>query len=97
MTSELLPALKVGITSALPVAAALRRVLHAQPRLSGQEGDTRDEMRRALDWLAWSPVAGTGAWSRLGPDGPAVGLRAELDALPVNETTGVEWESRLPG
>lgn len=97
MTSELLLALRVGIADALPRAAALRRLLHTQPRLSGEEGDTREEMTRALDWLGWSPVAGTGAWSRTGPDGPAVGLRAELDALPVAEVTGVEWESRVPG
>ena len=97
MTTELLRALKAGIAEALPQAAALRRTLHAQPRLSGQEADTREAMTRSLDWLDWTPIATTGAWSRTGPAGPAVGLRAELDALPVSEVTAVEWESRVPG
>ena len=97
MTSELLKALTDGITRVLPEAAALRRRLHADPRLSGQEGHTRDQLVEALPFLDWSPVAATGAWARLGPDGPAVGLRAELDALPIDEVTGVEFESRIPG
>ncbi len=97
MSSEILKALCAGIEPVLPEAAALRRRLHAQPRLSGQEGDTRDTMTAALGWLDWTPVAATGAWSRLGPDGPAVGLRAELDALPIEEVTGVQFESRVPG
>lgn len=97
MTTELLRGLLSGITDVLPDAAALRRVLHAEPRLSGQEGDTRDAMTSSLGWLDWTPVASTGAWGRLGPEGPAVGLRAELDALPVAESTGVPFESRIPG
>lgn len=97
MTDDLLRALTSGITSVLPEATALRRRLHAQPRLSGREAHTRDQMTAALSWLEWSPVAATGAWARLGPDGPAVGLRAELDALPIEEVTGVQFESQIPG
>ena len=97
MTSPLLKALLARLEEALPQAAALRRELHADPQLSGAEGPTRDRFVAAADWLDWSPVADTGAWSRLGPGGPAVGLRAELDALPVQESTGVEWASRTEG
>lgn len=97
MTSELLLALRQGIVDALPRAAALRRRLHAEPRLSGHEGDSRDLVMHELDWLDWTPVAGTGAFARLGPAGPSVGLRAELDALPVTEVTGVQWASSVPG
>lgn len=97
MSAPLLHALKAGIDAVLPDAAALRRAIHVDPQLSGEEGPTRDLLTRSLNWMDWSPAAGTGAWARMGPDGVAVGLRAELDALPVIEATGVEWESRREG
>ncbi len=97
MTSAVLSALIDGVDRVLPDAAALRRAIHADPHLSGEEEPTRDAFIRASEWLDWSPVAHTGAWARVGPPGPAVGLRAELDALPVTEVTGIEWQSRRPG
>lgn len=30
-------------------------------------------------------------------DGPTIGLRADMDALPMDETTGAEWTSTVPG
>ena len=36
-------------------------------------------------------ASGTGAVLRIGGPGPAVGVRAELDALPITEATGVPW------
>lgn len=97
MTSPLLTALLGGLERVLPDAAVLRRAIHADPYLSGAEGPTRDRFTAEAGWLDWQPLAGTGAWARTGPGGPAVGLRAELDALPVPEATGVEWASRNPG
>lgn len=97
MTGELLSALMAGIEKALPEAAALRRDIHANPALSGREEPTRRAFVEKTDFLRWREVAHTGAWGRMGPDGPAVGLRAELDALPIHESTGVEWESRTDG
>lgn len=97
MTGELLRGLVAGIDRALPHAAALRREIHANPSLSGHEEPTRAAFIDAADHLHWREVAHTGAWARMGPDGPAVGVRAELDALPINESTGVEWESTVAG
>jgi len=92
-----LAALFAGIDRVLPDAAALRREIHAFPHLGGDEMPTRDMFTEAAPWLDWSPVAGTGGWARLGPDGASVALRAELDALPMTEDTGVEWSSERRG
>ena len=44
------------------------------------------------------PVAGTGRLLRIGPaTGPAIAVRAELDALPVAERTGAAWSSEVSG
>lgn len=75
----------------LPDAADLRRRLHQEPRLSGDESDTTRTMVEALE-LPATLLDGGGALLRLGEGpGPAIGLRAELDALPVVEDTGVPW------
>lgn len=97
MTDSLLDNLVAGIDAILPDAASLRRSIHADPHIGGDEMDTRDTLTQAMDWLDWLPVAETGAYARFGPDGPAVGLRAELDALPITEATGVEWASQRRG
>ncbi|HET9500480.1 MAG TPA: M20 family metallopeptidase [Marmoricola sp.] len=74
-------------------AVALRRQLHADPRLSGHEEDTTTVLAAALGMPVDRLDTG-GAVLRIGdPDGPAVGLRAELDALPVTETTNVAWRA----
>ncbi|MGW4407652.1 M20 metallopeptidase family protein [Nonomuraea sp. NPDC004702] len=84
-------ALREGLLRELPAAQALRRQLHAEPCLSGQEGPTRDRLLDALPAGEVEHVAGTGAVLRIGGPGPAVGVRGELDALPLAERTGVEW------
>lgn len=77
----------------LSAGRELRHRLHAQPRVSGQEHDTAALIAEQLpgsDLL----LDGTAVACRLGPPGPAVMLRSELDALPVQERTDVEWRSR---
>lgn len=88
----LLHQLLAGIDKALPQARTLRRAIHADPYVGGSEQPTTDLLTAALGRPV-TPVAGTGFWTRLGPDGPAVAVRAELDALPIREETGVEWAS----
>lgn len=90
----LLASLGEGIDLALPQALALRRELHRHPDLGGAELPTADRLRRALPGLSPTRVAETGFLVRLGPaEGPAIALRAELDALPIVEETGVGWAS----
>ena len=99
MTNDLLGALIAGIDAALPEASALRREIHADPHLGGDETETRAAFERATPWLDWLPIAETGGYACIGadPGRPFVGLRAELDALPITEATGVEWASQRRG
>jgi amidohydrolase len=86
--------LRAAVADELPGAIALRHRLHADPRVSGDEADTAAEVVRALDAGPGEEVAGTGRVVRIGGEGPAVALRAELDALPITERTGAPWASR---
>ncbi|MGW5202736.1 M20 metallopeptidase family protein [Streptomyces spiralis] len=98
MNNRLLSSLSAELEHELPAAVALRHRLHARPRVSGEEGETRDLVLAALpNGNDMAEVADTGAVVRIGGDGPAVALRAELDALAVAEATGVPWASERPG
>ncbi|MFF4776541.1 M20 family metallopeptidase [Microtetraspora fusca] len=85
--------LRAALHEELPAACELRRVLHAEPQVSGAEEPTRKRMLDALPAGPVELVAGAGALVRVGADGPAVGVRGELDALPIAEETGVPWAS----
>jgi amidohydrolase len=80
-----------ALMAELPAARVLRRDLHAQPRLSGEEGPSLKLMLDGLRGGLVEYVAGTGAVVRIGGAGPAVAVRGELDALPIRERTSVSW------
>ncbi|WP_416277040.1 M20/M25/M40 family metallo-hydrolase [Nocardia sp. alder85J] len=78
------------------------RHLHAHPELSYAEFDTAalvaDELRALPGWEVTAGVGGTGVVGVLsGGPGPAIWLRADMDALPVAEETGLDYASRTPG
>jgi len=82
------------LAAELPAAVELRRDLHRHAELSGAESRTAAAAAAALGQPDAPAVAGTGRLIRIGPEaGPAIGIRAELDALPVTEDTGVPWSS----
>ncbi|MFT4110153.1 M20 metallopeptidase family protein [Propionicimonas sp.] len=89
--TALLAELVAQLDQQLPHARALRRELHRHPDLSGAERPTVERLRHAMPNFKPARVADTGFLVRVGPPGPAVAVRAELDALPVAERTGVEW------
>ncbi|MDQ7993827.1 MAG: amidohydrolase, partial [Propionicimonas sp.] len=89
---DLLAALTGHLTEVMPQALGLRRELHRHPNLGGGERPTAERLRKALPGLRASRVADTGFLVRVGPaSGPAIGIRAEMDALPVVERTKVAW------
>lgn len=101
-TSQVDPALRAALDAELDAAVALRHALHRDPRRSGDEADSRDLVLDAVADLVpvsavGEPVAGTGTMLRLGPPAtagvPAVAVRAELDALPVVERTGLPFSA----
>jgi hippurate hydrolase len=80
---------------------AFRRDLHRHPELSGQETRTAARVDEALAKLGIPSrrVAGTGIVADIpGRERvPRVALRADLDALPIHEETGLEFASLRPG
>ncbi|GGB23040.1 amidohydrolase [Tistrella bauzanensis] len=82
----------------LPEMISLRHHLHRHPELSFQEHDTAALVADRLTGWGYEVhqgLAGTGVVGtlRLG-DGPAsVGIRADMDALPILETTGLDYAS----
>ncbi len=84
----------------------MRRDLHQHPELSCQEHRTADRVCAFLDQLPKVEyrrnVAGTGVVAeivrgRFAEEASWVALRADLDALPIQEETGLPFASSVPG
>ncbi|MGW3009310.1 amidohydrolase [Streptomyces sp. NPDC001219] len=80
---------------------ALYKDLHRHPELAFQETRTAAEAARRLTdhgYDVTTGIAGTGVVGvlRNGP-GPVVLLRADMDALPVTENSGLDYASTVPG
>lgn len=81
---------------------ALRRDLHQHPELSWNEKRTATKVSEFLDELEISyrsGVAGTGIVAEIPGqcDGPTIALRADMDALPIKEETGLPFASEVEG
>ncbi len=77
-----------------------RRDIHAHPELSWRELRTTAAVFDALTAAGLKPrrLSTTGLVCDLGPDdGPRVALRADMDALPIHEDTGLRYASTNPG
>lgn len=92
--------LREEVARILPDAIAIRRYLHSYPELSGQEINTRAFICRKLDeWaIPYRCCTGNlGVIADIGRGEPCVALRADMDALPVQEQTGLPYASQVPG
>ncbi len=81
---------------------ALRRDLHRQPELSGQEQRTAERIVAELDRLGVESITGVGGHgivARIPGEraDPCVALRADTDALPIHEETGLPFASECAG
>ncbi len=81
---------------------AIRRELHAHPELGLEEIRTSDLISRELEKLGFQVhrgLARTGVVGTLskGTSRRAIALRADIDALPINEETSVAHRSTTPG
>jgi amidohydrolase len=79
-----------------------RRHLHAHPEVTLQEAETARFVQAKLRELGVPFVAGIGghgvvATLSRGSSNRSVGLRADMDALPITETSGVTYASSNPG
>lgn len=80
----------------------LRRDLHAHPELGLEEHRTSAivaERLAALGWRVTTGIGKTGVVGTLtaGSSRRAIGIRADMDALPIHETTGLAYASRNVG
>ena len=92
MSTDLLGALLEALEAELPAATDLREKLHAQPEPSHGERRTAELVAETLGAEDTARIAGTGLVARVGPpEGRAVAVRAELDALPIRERTGAPF------
>lgn len=85
------------------VLVRVREDLHRHPELSFEEHRTQERIAEALAEGGVTDVrriAGTGLAARIegrSPSAPTVAIRGDLDALPIEERSGVEYASEVPG
>lgn len=88
-----------GVDALLPDLGALYRDLHAHPELSFAEHRTAAEVARRLTALGLDVTTGVGGTGVVGVlrngAGPTILLRADFDALPVREQTGLPYASTV--
>ncbi|MEU6221042.1 amidohydrolase [Streptomyces sp. NPDC047022] len=95
--------LALDLTADLPVTSLEEcyRDLHRHPELSSREYRTAGKLAGRLRDAGYETAEGVGGTGVVGVlrngDGPVVLLRADMDALPVAEETGLPYASEVPG
>lgn len=83
-----------------PQIVAWRRDIHMHPELGFQEVRTANLVAETLRDLGLEVEVGvgrTGVVARIGEGTPAIGIRADMDALPIQEVNDVPYASKTPG
>jgi hippurate hydrolase len=81
---------------------AIRRQIHANPELGFEENATSDLVADSLTRWGWEVHRGLGGTGvvgtlRAGTSTKRIGLRADMDALPIAEASGKPWASNIFG
>src|SRR4051812_49578846 len=83
----------------LPDLEALYKDIHSHPELSMQETRTAGVAAERLRAAGFEVMTGVGKTGVVGllrnGEGPTVMMRADMDALPVEEATGLPYASRI--
>src|SRR5262249_1087542 len=91
--------LRTDVDRSYPQLETLYRTLHSHPELSGQEVETAKRLAaeaRRSGFEVTEHVGGYGVVAVLkNGTGPTVSIRTEEDALPLEETTGLAFASRV--
>lgn len=99
--TPLAEAVRAEAARLVPEVRALRRALHRRPEPSGREVETAAAIEAALRGLGLSPrrVGATGVVAEVegSSPGPRLLLRADTDALEIQEETGLPFASEVPG
>jgi hippurate hydrolase len=90
-----------GIAAIAPEMIAIRRRIHAHPELAFQEVATSDLVASLLTQWGYEVTRGLGRTGvvgvlREGTGSRRIGLRADMDALPIEEATGLHYASAVP-
>jgi hippurate hydrolase len=80
----------------------IRRDIHAHPELAFEEHRTAALVAQKLRAWGYEVTTGVGRTGvvgtlRRGQGGKSLGLRADMDALPISEQSGADWQSTVPG
>ncbi len=90
-----------GIRAIEAEMVALRHRIHAHPELGFEEFVTSDLVAECLQAWGYAVHCGLGGTGVVGTlrhgEGRALGLRADMDALPIQEATGLPYASKLDG
>lgn len=92
-------AIKKQVQSIYPTIVQMRRQIHRNPELSFKEFQTAEFIRTELDKMGIhnKPIAETGTVALIGSGEKCVALRADIDALPITESSGLDYSSANQG
>lgn len=90
------------VADLVPGLREVRQHLHQNPELSNEESDTAALVAEKLQSLGFKVTSGVGGHGvigsmTLGTGKRSIGIRADMDALPITELTGVSYASQSPG
>ena len=90
------------LAAVMPFVLEARRDLHRHPEVGGEEQWTRAYLEKALQDMGiptqrFEGTCGVMAQMEGMQPGPCLGIRADIDGLPVEEETGLPFASEIPG